>query len=138
MAATRIQTRDYTVLLVDGDEVVRGEVSSLLSRVGYQTRHFERAEELLDVPDHVFEWTCVISEIALPGMNGLDLVRSLRDRSIGSPFIILTAHADVSTAVHAMRNDVADFLMKPVIERELVRRVADVLTRYAALPRADD
>lgn len=135
MAAARIQACEYTVLLVDGDHSARGDLDSLLRRGGYQTRGFDRATELLAAPDHTFHWSCVVSELALPDMTGLDLVRSLRDRAIRIPVIVLTAEADVSTAVHALRNDVADFLLKPVIERDLLRRVETALVRHAALVR---
>jgi two-component system response regulator FixJ len=131
MAPVHIKTRDYTVLLVDGDSALRGEVAKLLRRVGFRIRDFERGEELLEVPRHALDGSCVISEMALPGMSGLELARSLRDRAISIPFIILTAHADVAMAVHAMRNEVADFLLKPVMERELVRRVTGALERHA-------
>jgi len=133
MAAAKIQTCEYTVLLVDADHSARGELGSFLRRSGYQIRDFERATELLSAPDHIFHWSCVVSELALPDMTGLDLVRSLRGRAIRIPVIMLAAEADVSTAVHALRNDVADFLLKPVIERDLIRRVETVLARHAAL-----
>lgn len=136
MAAAQIQTCEYTVLLVDGDHSARGELGSLLRRGGYQTRDFDRAGELLAAPDHVFHWSCVVSELALPDMTGLELVRNLRDRAIRTPVIMLTAQADVSTAVHALRNDVADFLLKPVIERDLLRRLEIALVRHAEFVRS--
>lgn len=136
MAAAQIQTCEYTVLLVDGDRSARGELGLLLRRCGYQTRDFERATELLAAPEHIFHWSCVVSELSLPDMTGLDLVRSLRGRAIPIPVIMLAAEADVSTAVHALRNDVADFLLKPVMERDLLRRVETVLVRHAALVRS--
>jgi FixJ family two-component response regulator len=107
----------------------------LLRRGGYQTRDFGRATELLAAPSHVFQWSCVVSELSLPDMTGVDLVRSLRDRAIRVPVIVLTGQADVSTAVNALRNDVADFLLKPVIERDLLRRVETALVRHAGLVR---
>lgn len=135
MAAAQIQACEYTVLLVDGDHAARGELSSVLRRGGYQTRDFDRAAELLAAPDHVFHWSCVVSELSLPDMTGLDLVRNLRDRAIRTPVIVLTAQADIPTAVHALRNDVADFLLKPVVERDLLRRVETALVRHAELVR---
>ena len=132
MAAAQIKTCEYTVLLVDGDHSARGEVGALLRRGGYQTQDFVRATDLLAAPDHVFQWSCIVSELSLPDMTGIELVRSLRDRAIPTPVIVLTAEADVPTAVHALRNDVADFLLKPIVERELMRRVETALVRHVA------
>lgn len=129
-AAAKIDTCNYTVLLVDGDPAARGEVGALFRRGGYQTQTFDSAADLLAAPDHVFNCSCVVSELSLPDMTGLDLVRGLRDRAVRSPVILLTASADVSTAVNALRNDVADFLLKPVVERDLMQRVASVIVRY--------
>lgn len=131
-AAAQIKTCEYTILLVDGDHSARGEVGALLRRAGYQTQDFVRATDLLAAPEHVFRWSCIVSELSLPDMTGIELVRSLRDRAIRTPFIVLTAQADVPTAVHALRNDVTDFLLKPIIERDLMRRVETALVRHVA------
>lgn len=129
MAAAKIRNSEYTVLVVDGDLAARSELAALLRRGGYRTRDFNCATELLAAPDHTFQWSCVVSELALPDMTGLELVRGLRDRAIRIPVIVLAAQADVPTAVHALRNDVADFLLKPVIERDLLRRIEIALVR---------
>ena len=70
---------------------------------------------------------CVISEMDLPGMNGLDLYTALRERHVGLPFIILTGDSDVTRAVSALRHKVSDYVVKPVVERDLITRVRDAL-----------
>lgn len=121
-----------TVLVVDGDARCRDALAALLRRAGYRTRDFDRAEALLDSLGPGDPPDCVISELRLPGMDGLALSRSLRDRALAVPVIILTADTDVGTAVRALRGDVADYLLKPYVDRELVRRLRAALTRRPA------
>lgn len=129
-AAATFDSRDFTVLLVNSDQHARGELGSQLRRGGYQTRDFGRAIDLLAAPSHIFRWSCVLSELSLPDMTSVDLVRNLRDRAIRIPVIVLTGQADVRTAVEALRNDVSDFLLKPVAEHDLLQRIETALARY--------
>lgn len=120
---------NYSICVVDGDARCRNEVITLLQRVGYHATGFERAEELLDTRAYDGQ-VGVISEIVLPGMSGLDLIGALRERGIIVPVLILTTYADVSTAVVAMRASVADYLVKPYAERDLVQRLQAALIRH--------
>ena len=133
-ATTQFNTGEYTVLLVNSNHHVRCEQGALLRREGYQTLDFGLAIELLAAPTHVFHCSCVLSELALPDMNSVDMVRSMRERAISTPVIVLTEHADVRTAVHALRNDVTDFLLRPIAEHDLLKRVENALQRVAAQP----
>jgi FixJ family two-component response regulator len=133
-AAAQFNTSEYTVLLVNSNRHARCEQGLLLRRGGYQTLDFDRAIELLAAPTHVFHCSCVLSELALPDMNSVDMVRSMRERAIQTPVIVLAEHADVRTAVHALRNDVTDFLLKPIAEHELLTRVESALLRFAGQP----
>ena len=125
-------TSQYTVLVVDGDAQCRDAVARLLQRVGYRTRDYDRAGELLDNIDDIVLPACVICELALPDMTGLDLSRSLHVRHPQLPVIILTAESNVAAAVTAMRGKVADYLLKPYVERDLVQRLQNALTRFGA------
>ena len=122
----------YTVLLVDSDVACLSTVAELLQRVGYRTRSYTRAEELLDHLNEVTLPACVIAEMELPGMNGVELSRCLRDSSQPMPVIILTAASDVPTAVRALRGEVLDYLTKPFVERDLVTRLHNALARHGA------
>jgi len=115
--------------IVDPDEAHSREVSALLNRVGYITETFGSAEELLDRPGDRFTHGCIISEMDLPGMNGLKLLHTLQQRQVAMPVIILTRDNDVSLVVQAFRNSVADYLVKPFVERELVNKVRCLLQR---------
>jgi two-component system response regulator FixJ len=118
----------FTVLVVDGDSRDRSDIVALLERVGFNIKTYDSAEALLEAVDETTSRACVISEMSLPGMSGLDLTHSLRARHI--ELIILTTHADVATAVNAIRSSVSDYLMKPFVERDLVNRLRAVIARH--------
>jgi FixJ family two-component response regulator len=120
---------DYTVLVVDDDQRVCAELTALLTRAGYRVQAFHSAESVLDAisayPDHV----CVISEMDLPGMTGLELISRLRAGKVTAPVVILTRLGDVATAVRAMRDRASDYLVKPWVERDLINRVQTALLK---------
>jgi len=116
-----------TIYLVDPDDHHCESVSALMHRLGYRTERFVSAEDMLDSLATPALKGCVISEMELPGMNGLDLYSALRERHVGLPFIILTNDSDITRAVSALRHKVADYVVKPAIERDLTTRVRDAL-----------
>ena len=116
-----------TIYLVDPDDQHCGSVSALMQRLGYHTERFVCAEDMLESLASPALKGCVISEMDLPGMNGLDLYTALRERHVGLPFIILTSDSDVTRAVSALHRKVSDYLVKPVVERDLITRVRDAL-----------
>lgn len=116
-----------TIYIVDPDQQHCRSVAALMSHLGYHTTCYRSAEELLEaVPSPALKG-CVISEMRLPGMNGLDLYGALRERRVNLPFIILTSDPDVSRAVSALHRKVHDYVAKPVIERDLLTRVREAL-----------
>jgi two-component system response regulator FixJ len=123
-----ILAQTYTVLLVDNDARSNAAVAASLRRAGYHIRAYDRAETLLEDLDQVTPPACVIAEFELPGMNGIELSLQLNQRM---PVIILTATGDVATAVRALRGNVADYLVKPYVERDLIMRLQLVLRRHA-------
>lgn len=122
-------SQNYTVLLVDSDAHSRAAVAESLHRAGFRTRAYDQAEELLDGLDDVVRPACVIAEMDLPGMNGIDLSQQLREQL---PVIILTGAGDVATAVRALRGNVLDYLTKPYVERDLITRLQAALSRHGA------
>jgi two-component system response regulator FixJ len=121
---------DYTVLVVDSDQRSRADLAALLARVGYRTQVFATAEALLEAIGSCPAKACVLAEIELPGMTALELTARLRQQNLAVPVIILTGLSDVATAVKAMRSSVADYLVKPYVERDLVNRLRSVLSRH--------
>jgi len=132
MAPSDFSPADHVVFVVDGDTRYGSEISVLLNRIGYGTRIFSTAEDVLANLEESPVPACVISEMSLPGMSGLELTQELRERHIESPVIILTRQSDVATAVNALRSSVADYLIKPFVERDLVDRLRLVITRHHA------
>jgi len=121
----------FTVVLVDDDAAVRDALALTLSLRGYRSRVFASAENLLDVVDASWEG-CVVADLRMPGLSGLDLASQLASRGIALPFVIITAHGDVASARAAFRLDAVDFLEKPFDDDELCIAVEAAFAREAA------
>jgi FixJ family two-component response regulator len=115
-----------TVCVVDGDAGVREGLKSLLGTLGLRVATFRSAEELLDCVER-HRPQCIITEVQLPGMSGLDLQRRLVASAPDVPVIVLAANADVPMAVRAMHLGAIDFIEKPFIARIVVARVCEAL-----------
>lgn len=110
---------DPTVFLIDDDASVRDSLGLVLSLKGIRTQLFAAAETFLET--YRSEWRgCVLTDLQMPKMNGLDLQRALLDRGISLPVVVLTAHGDVQTTRLAMKNGAFDFLEKPVNDEVLL------------------
>ena len=100
------------VYVIDDDSAVRSSVQLLLSSVGHDVRTYSSAQEFLSAFQDAHPG-CIILDIRMPGMSGLELQRQLRDRGCGIPVIIITGHGDVPIAVRAMKDGALEFLEKP-------------------------
>jgi FixJ family two-component response regulator len=121
-------TSDTTVFIVDDDEAVRCSLRSLLGTVALPTREFASAEAFLMAYDP--NWCgCLLLDVRMPGMDGLQLLEELPRRGIFLPTIILTGHADVPMAVRALEAGAAAFLEKPFRAQDLLERLERVLQR---------
>jgi FixJ family two-component response regulator len=107
--------------VVDPNESDRESICALAGRLGYRTVALGSAESLLSCEQVGEPDDCVITEMDLPGISGLELVRTLRDRKIAAPVIILTRNPDVSSAVEALREKIPAYayMTKPFVERKL-------------------
>lgn len=109
----------FSVFVVDDDPAIRDSISLLLSLRGYTIAQFASAEDFLNALDPA--WTgCVVADIRMPGMSGLQLQTELAVRGVQLPVIIITGHGDVSSARTAFRNNAVDFLEKPYDESHLI------------------
>ncbi len=115
-----------TVYVVDDDDAMRDALQQLIEGEGLRVRAYASAEAFLDAcaPGQA---GCLVLDIRLPGMSGLELDAVLRDRGYGMPVIYLTGHGDIPTSVQALRAGAFDFLEKPPAAGVLVRRVHDAL-----------
>ena len=102
------------VCVVDDDFLVRESVEGLLRREGFHVDAFESAESFLARPVQEPP-ACLIVDLVLPGMSGLELHRELSRRGIEAPMILVTGHGDIRTSVRAMKAGALDFLTKPWI-----------------------
>jgi len=121
-----------TVFIVDDDAGVRESLQELLESVGLHSQSFGTAQEFLatahgDVP------SCLILDVRLPGISGLDLQHELKRQRINIPVIFLTAHADVPMSVKAMKSGAVEFLTKPFRQQDLLDAVQRSLTRARSL-----
>jgi len=108
-----------TVFLIDDDPGIRDSLSLLLSLKGVRTQPFANAESFIET--YRPEWTgCVLTDLRMPGMTGLELQSMLRERGVQVPVVVLTAHGDVATARTALKSGAFDFLEKPVDDTMLL------------------
>jgi len=114
------------VSVIDDDESVRESLPDLLAELGFEARAFSSAQEFL-ASDCVNRSRCLILDIAMPGMNGLDLQRELRLRGQKIPIIFITAQADAALRARAFEGGAAGFLLKPFSDTALLESVEDAL-----------
>lgn len=123
---------DCIVHVVDDDPALRRSLRFLFESVGWQVRLYASAEEFLDVAAPPAQPTCLVLDIRMPAMSGLELQQVLRERGIALPLLFMTGHADVSVAVQAMKSGAVDFIEKPYKDQAILDTVA------AAMRRCDD
>jgi FixJ family two-component response regulator len=117
-----------TVLVVDDDASLREALSSLFRSVGLDVRSFASAPGLLQskLPDAP---TCLVLDIRLPGLSGLDFQAQLAKANIHIPIIIVTGHGDIPMSVRAMKAGAVDFLTKPFRDQDMLDAVAQAIER---------
>jgi two-component system, LuxR family, response regulator FixJ len=129
------------VHLVDDDEAIRRSVGFMLKTSGFHVRTYESGVELLKGAPNL-EPGCILLDIRMPGMDGLEVQAALRDKGVTLPVIIMTGHGDVSLAVQAMKAGAVDFIEKPFEKAVLLSAIEhgiDRLKKSAAdVDRADE
>src|ERR1700684_3611383 len=124
-----MSTQDVpTVFIVDDDRDVRESLQELLESVGLRSKSFGTGKEFLSSPRSDGP-SCLILDVRLPGISGLDLQHELKRGKVGIPIIFLTAHADVPMSVKAMKSGAVEFLTKPFRHQDLLDAVQRSLTR---------
>ncbi len=124
-------TATEVVHIVDDDAAVREAIAFLLSVADMKARIYDSAEALLEQLDQL-ESGCIVTDVRMPGMNGLELIARLNELGLSHPVIVLTGHADVPLAVAAMKAGVVDFLEKPVDDEALLAAVRKALMQGGA------
>jgi len=117
-----MNSQEPQVLIVDDDEAVRDAISLWLNCNGYHSLCFEHAEDFINHYSSDLQG-CIIADIRMPGMNGLELQSHLNHLGCALPLVFITGHGTVPMAVEAMRHGALDYLRKPVDEQQLLRLV---------------
>jgi FixJ family two-component response regulator len=117
-----------TVFVIDDDTLVRTSIQGLLKSVSLQSEAFATAREFLGIkrPDGP---SCLILDVRLPGVNGLDFQQELADAGILIPIIFITGHGDIPMTVRAMKSGAVEFLTKPFRDQELLDAIHQALDR---------
>jgi FixJ family two-component response regulator len=123
-----ILARTPLVFVIDDDADVRASIQGLLKSVGLQSDAFATARDFLslkrpDVP------SCLVLDVRLPGINGLDLQRELANAGIRIPIIFITGHGDIPMTVKAMKSGAVEFLTKPFRDQDLLDAIQQALDR---------
>jgi len=119
-----------TVFVVDDDEGVRDSLRFLLKSVGLATKTLGSATEFLDSYD-VDQAGCLVLDVRMPAMSGLELQQQLNVRGAMIPVIFITGHGDIPMAVEAMQHGAFDFLQKPFRDQDLIDRLQKALAKDA-------
>ena len=119
-------TDDIQVHLIDDDEAMRDSMGFLLESADLSCRTYSTARAFLEVAETLTQG-CVVSDVRMPEMSGLQLVKEVRAREFGLPVIMITGHGDVALAVEAMKAGVADFIEKPFDDEALLSSIKRVL-----------
>jgi len=122
---------EQTVFVVDDDEAIRDSLSMLLESVGLPHQLYSTAMGFLDELNSQ-RHGCLVLDIRMPGMSGLELQTELLRREVMLPVIFITGHGDIGMAVKAMRLGALDFITKPFHEQELLDRIHGALTYDAS------
>lgn len=120
-----------TVFIVDDDEAVRSSLKLLLKTLGVSAVAYASAPEFLAAFD-ASRAGCLVLDIRMPGMSGLELQQALNARGALLPIVFITGHGDVPMAVEAMREGAMDFLQKPFRDQDLIDRINKALERDRA------
>lgn len=129
--------RDAVVHLIDDDEGVRQAVGFLLTTAGFAVRTYESAIAFLDaVP--TLQPGCVVTDVRMPGIDGLELYRQLKARQLTLPVIVISGHGDVHLAVEAMKLGAVDFIEKPFDDDALLSAIRLAVDRHARDARRED
>lgn len=117
-----------TVFVIDDDAGVRASIQGLLKAAGLRSESFETAEEFLrnKEPDGP---SCLVLDVSLPGVSGLDLQRKLADVGVHIPIIFITGHGDIPMTVKAIKSGAVEFLTKPFADQDLLNAIQQAFDR---------
>ena len=120
---------DPTVHVIDDDEAIRDSLAFLLGTAAIAVRTYESANTFLEnLPRDVRG--CIITDVRMPGLSGIELIRRLKSMSIGLPVIVITGHADIPLAVEAMKAGAVEFIEKPFDDEAILATVRAAMRQH--------
>jgi len=122
---------DNIVYVIDDDEAMRKSLGFLLRTAKIEVQLFEAAAPFLEALPKL-KTGCIITDVRMPGITGIELLKRLRQLSVVLPVIVITGHGDVALAVEAMKNGAADFLEKPFDDEVLLAAIQNALDTQAS------
>jgi two-component system, LuxR family, response regulator FixJ len=117
-----------TVALIDDDEAILDSLQNYLRRRGFAVSCFGSARPFLDVLEAGELFDCVVSDVRMPGMSGVELQAALARRIPRMPLIIITGHGDIDMAVSTIKAGAFDFIEKPIDDRRLASSIGEAIT----------
>jgi len=117
---------DNIVYVIDDDEAMRKSLGFLLRTAKIEVQLFEAAAPFLEALP-MLKTGCIITDVRMPGMTGIELLKRLRQLGVALPVIVITGHGDIALAVEAMKNGAADFLEKPFDDEVLLTAIRNAL-----------
>lgn len=126
-----------TVHVIDDDDAARDSLQFLLETAGLHARTYETADAFLKALPAPASG-CVVTDVRMPGMTGIELLKTLKARTFPLPVIVITGHGDIPLAVEAMREGASDFLEKPYDDEALLRSITRAVASSKSAADADD
>ena len=117
-----------TVFVIDDQSSIRHALGEMLSVFGYSVEAYESAESFLRAYDPLWPG-CVVADVRMPGMDGIEFVRELARRQVLLPVVVISGHADVPVALAAIKAGAEDFIEKPIDDVKLVAAINRGLAR---------
>ena len=118
------------IFVIDDDDAVRQSLEFLLKTAGYAVTGFESAKAFLEILPQLRSG-CIITDVRMPEITGIDLLRRIKERGVDIPVIVITGHGDISLAVDAMKLGAVDFLEKPFDDDQLLAALKSALNQDA-------
>ena len=119
-----------TIHVIDDDEAARHSLEFLIDCAGLKVRGHPSADAFL-AASPALDHACIVTDVRMPGMNGIELVAELARRGCPAPVIVITGHADVPMAIQAMKAGVSDFIEKPFSDDAILDAIRSALARQA-------
>jgi len=132
-----VTSNTSTVFVIDDQSSIRHALGEMLSVFGYNVETHESADSFLRVLDPL-QHGCVVADVRMPGMDGIELVRELARRQIPLPVVVISGHADVPMAVAAIKAGAEDFIEKPIDDVQLVAAINRGLARSHSKQRSQE